>query len=109
MDIDVYRIGGEIAAWGARVAGAAEEGLRGADWGVLGSYAGLLGLAVFSIYAGAHGSLPVSGVLVPRWGADAVQRVKVEKKEKTDEAEDEEVMEFLSAEDAWLFPIVSRP
>jgi len=29
------------------------------DWDLLSSYAGLLGLATFSIYAGAKGSLPV--------------------------------------------------
>lgn len=33
--------------------------LEKADWDVLSSYAGLLSLAVFSIYAGAHSSLPV--------------------------------------------------
>jgi len=33
--------------------------LEKADWDLLSSYAGLLSLAVFSIYAGAHSSLPV--------------------------------------------------
>lgn len=30
------------------------------DWDLLSSYAGLLGLAVFTIYAGVHSSLPVA-------------------------------------------------
>lgn len=34
------------------------------DWDLLSSYAGLLGLATFSIYAGAYGSLPVCQTLV---------------------------------------------
>src|SRR5437016_3943445 len=35
------------------------EGLADVDWDLLSSYAGLLGLATFSIYAGAYASLPV--------------------------------------------------
>jgi len=34
------------------------------DWDLLSSYAGLLGLATFSIYAGAYGSLPVCQTVV---------------------------------------------
>lgn len=34
--------------------------MGGTDWDLLSSYAGLLVLATFSIYAGAFGSLPVS-------------------------------------------------
>jgi hypothetical protein len=33
------------------------------DWDLLSSYAGLLGLAMFSIYAGAYGSLPVCQIV----------------------------------------------
>lgn len=61
MEFDAYRIGGEVLAWALQVAGSVEAGLRGADWDGLGSYAGLLVLAVGLVYAGAHGSLPVSG------------------------------------------------
>jgi len=35
------------------------------DWELVASYAGLLGLAALSIYAGAYGSLPVSFFLEP--------------------------------------------
>lgn len=33
--------------------------MEGIDWDLLSSYAGLLSLATFSIYAGSFGSLPV--------------------------------------------------
>ncbi|PPR07823.1 hypothetical protein CVT24_003100 [Panaeolus cyanescens] len=85
------------------------------DWDLLSSYAGLLGLACFSIYAGAHGSLP------SKWkngmkGAAALEGKGVanEGKEKPEEStegeasddEDEEDMERMSSEDAWIFPII---
>lgn len=59
LTTELTRVLGKLRAgeWMERVA---EMG-RGADWQLLGSYAGLLGLAVGSIYAGAHGSLPVCG------------------------------------------------
>jgi len=57
------------------------------DWDLLSSYAGLLGLAVVTIYAGVHSSLPRD-----RSGG-----------EKVDEDADDQ--ERLSAGDAWLFPI----
>ena len=45
----------------------ASAGAKEADWGLLSSYAGLLALAVLSIYAGAHGSLPVGDPLPHYW------------------------------------------
>lgn len=44
--------------------GGAVDYLKTVDWDLLSSYAGLLGLALFSIYAGAHGSLPVSLIFI---------------------------------------------
>jgi hypothetical protein len=51
LEIGPGTLGGALAWAGAQTADA--------DWGLLSSYAGLLGLAVLSIYAGAHSSLPV--------------------------------------------------
>ncbi|EEB89190.1 hypothetical protein MPER_12739 [Moniliophthora perniciosa FA553] len=68
--------------------------LASADWDVLSSYAGLLGLACFSIYCGSYGSL-----------SDKTKN----KKKKDDDAEDEEEEpedEVVTMEDAWLFPVV---
>ncbi|KDR75926.1 hypothetical protein GALMADRAFT_248732 [Galerina marginata CBS 339.88] len=70
------------------------------DWDLVSSYAGLLGLATVSIYAGAYGSLPRR-----KW-RDPAAKTKEESAEKVDE-EDEEDMERMSSGDAWLFPIVS--
>ncbi|KAF9478612.1 hypothetical protein BDN70DRAFT_913556 [Pholiota conissans] len=82
----------------------AAAGAKEADWGLLSSYAGLLALAVLSIYAGAHGSLP------------RPKRAKGEKEgggkdkdaegEEEEDEEDEENMDRMSADDAWLFPII---
>jgi hypothetical protein len=33
--------------------------LKRVDWGLVGSYAGLLAIATFCVYVGAYGSLPV--------------------------------------------------
>ncbi|GJE94944.1 signal peptide peptidase-domain-containing protein [Phanerochaete sordida] len=65
-----------------------------ADWDLLSSYAGLLALAVFSIYTGSYGSLPA-----PKGkGKDG-------KKQDAEDDEDE-LPERLSSEDAWLFPVI---
>lgn len=39
--------------------GAGLTSLKGVNWEVVGSYAGLLVLATFCVYVGAYGSLPV--------------------------------------------------
>lgn len=65
------------------------------DWDLLSSYAGLLSLAVFSIYTGSFGSLPSP----PRKSGDG------KKPHDADEDEDEQP-ERLSSEDAWLFPLI---
>ncbi|KAJ7262188.1 peptidase A22B, signal peptide peptidase [Mycena haematopus] len=58
------------------------------DYGLLSSYAGLLGLATASIYFGAHGSLP------PPRNADGTR------------SEEEELPERMSSGDAYLFPVI---
>jgi len=66
------------------------------DWDLISSYAGLLTLATFSIYAGAHGSLKL------------LKKVK-EDKDTTEDDEDEEeedIPDRLSAADAYLFPVL---
>ncbi|PPQ67278.1 hypothetical protein CVT25_005862 [Psilocybe cyanescens] len=76
--------------------------LEEVDWDLLSSYAGLLGLATCSIYAGANGSLPRKRL------AKGTGTEKVKKTEDEDEDdEDEESDERMSSEDAWIFPIVS--
>ncbi|KAL1748691.1 signal peptide peptidase-domain-containing protein [Schizophyllum fasciatum] len=72
-----------------------ESKLQGTDWDLLSSYAGLLTLAVGCIYSGAYGSLPVS----PGEKSGA-------RKEDDEEDEDEDVMERMSSQDAYLFPII---
>ncbi|KAI0087979.1 signal peptide peptidase-domain-containing protein [Irpex rosettiformis] len=64
------------------------------DWDLLSSYAGLLSLATFSIYAGAFGSLP------------PVKHKPKEGEVAEGDEEEEEQAERLSSEDAWLFPII---
>jgi len=64
--------------------------LEKTDWDLWSSYAGLLSLAVFSIYAGAHSSV--------------AHRPKGD--EKAVDEEDEGNQERISAKDAWLFPIL---
>ncbi|KAF8973303.1 signal peptide peptidase-domain-containing protein [Flammula alnicola] len=72
------------------------------DWDLLSSYAGLLSLAAFSIYAGAYGSLPrpkrAKGEKKPEAGP-------TEEEEEEDE-EDEDNLDRMSSDDAWLFPII---
>ncbi|KAF4620546.1 hypothetical protein D9613_000662 [Agrocybe pediades] len=78
------------------------------DWNLLSSYAGLLGLATFSIYAGANGSLPkdpVKKVMKPTETAEGEKEDEKEEEEDDDDDEDEET-ERMSADDAWLFPII---
>ncbi|KAL1682742.1 signal peptide peptidase-domain-containing protein [Schizophyllum commune] len=71
---------------------------QGPDWDLLSSYAGLLTLAVGCIYSGAYGALP------------SPKRPKGEKptagKEDDDEDEEADVMERMSSEDAYMFPII---
>ncbi|KAI9068274.1 hypothetical protein FKP32DRAFT_1562055 [Trametes sanguinea] len=66
------------------------------DWDLLSSYAGLLSLACISIYAGAHGSLSV--------------RYSHSKETRTPgadvEEDEEEEVERLSSQDAYLFPVI---
>ncbi|KAF9452367.1 hypothetical protein P691DRAFT_722117 [Macrolepiota fuliginosa MF-IS2] len=64
------------------------------DYDLLSSYAGLLGLATFSIYAGSFDSLPK-----PRWP-------QAGKGNAADEEDEEEEIERMSSDDAWLFPII---
>ncbi|KAI0793199.1 signal peptide peptidase-domain-containing protein [Abortiporus biennis] len=65
------------------------------DWDLLSSYAGLLTLAISSIYAGSFGSLPP----IKHKTADGVPI-------DDDEDEEEEVEDRLSSQDAWLFPVI---
>jgi hypothetical protein len=44
-------------------AGTGLGSLQDVNWELVGSYAGLLGLATFSVCVGAFGSLPVCGLL----------------------------------------------
>jgi len=66
------------------------------DYDLISSYAGLLGLATFAIYAGSFGSLPK-----PR-------RLQAGKGDVADEEDEEEEIERMSSDDAWLFPILRR-
>ncbi|KZT10619.1 uncharacterized protein LAESUDRAFT_671953 [Laetiporus sulphureus 93-53] len=68
----------------------------GPDWDLLSSYAGLLALAVLSIYAGSRGSV-------------TDKQVRVATGKETDVAEEEEEEELpdrIGSSDAYLFPIV---
>ncbi|KZT29203.1 hypothetical protein NEOLEDRAFT_1128801, partial [Neolentinus lepideus HHB14362 ss-1] len=62
------------------------------DLDLIASYAGLLSLATVSIYAGSFGSLPS-------------KRTKTGESEDSDD-EDADIVERLSSEDAWMFPVV---
>lgn len=79
-------------------------------WDLLSSYTGLLGLATASIYAGAHGALPVSRCAFSSCSicTDRAQPTKHPKKDgaRHDDDDDRELPERLSSEDAWLFPVV---
>jgi len=81
------------------------------DWDLLSSYAGLLSLASFSIYAGAFGSLPVRAIF--RVCQKPYIRKQNPKRPSTQQGGDndaeQEIEERLSSEDAWLFPVVSTP
>lgn len=86
------------------------------DWDLISSYAGLLTLATFSIYAGAHGSLKVGTRhrKSPRYFSDRVLSLQSLKKvsedkdteEDEEDEEDDDIPDRLSAADAYLFPIV---
>ncbi|GLB37097.1 putative presenilin, signal peptide peptidase, family protein [Lyophyllum shimeji] len=65
--------------------------MSGPDWGLLSSYAGLLTLACGSVYAGSFGSLP---------------NAKLADGSPADEDDEEEIVERVSSEDAWLFPVL---
>ncbi|KXN90625.1 Minor histocompatibility antigen H13 [Leucoagaricus sp. SymC.cos] len=66
------------------------------DWDLLSSYAGLLSLATLSIYAGSHGSLPHQRKAESKLGQVV----------ETSEEDEEENMERLSSDEAWLFPVI---
>ncbi|OBZ68284.1 Minor histocompatibility antigen H13 [Grifola frondosa] len=68
--------------------------VTGPDWDLLSSYAGLLTLASFSIYAGSYGSLP-----------NPKSKGEGKLTSDTDDDEEEET-ERLSSTDAYLFPII---
>ncbi|KAI0769775.1 signal peptide peptidase-domain-containing protein [Trametes elegans] len=65
---------------------------KGTDWDLLSSYAGLLSLACISIYAGSHGSLS--------------SRHTRPSGTESDGGEEEEEVERLSSQDAYLFPVI---
>lgn len=81
------------------------------DWDLVRSYTGLLSLATFCVFVGAHASLPVSGTSLH---GDCVlticsQKGRVRDKKRDDDDSDDEAQEDeerMSMEDAWLFPIV---
>lgn len=86
------------------------------DWDLISSYAGLLTLATFSIYAGAHGSLKVgtrhhkslrhfSDRVLSLQSLKKVSEDKDAEEDEEDE-EDDDIPDRLSAADAYLFPIV---
>ncbi|KAK0461132.1 signal peptide peptidase-domain-containing protein [Desarmillaria tabescens] len=62
--------------------------MKDIDWDLLSSYAGLLTLASTSIYLGSLGSLPNT------------------KGNGADESDEDEDVERVSSEDAWLFPLI---
>jgi len=64
------------------------------DWELLSSYAGLITLAVTSIYAGSFGSLVLAK---PKHTDGTVIE---------DEDDEEEIADRLSSADAWLFPVI---
>ncbi|KAI5123997.1 hypothetical protein M0805_006407 [Coniferiporia weirii] len=65
------------------------------DWHLLSSYAGLLSLASFSIYAGSYASLKA-----PRKPKDTARTADSE------DDDEEDLPERISAADAYLFPII---
>lgn len=91
------------------------------DLDLISSYVGLLSLATFSIYAGSHGSLKVrmKGLKLSHLQEFVILQKLLqeskegkEKKEKDsddsddEDEEEEDIPDRLSAEDAYLFPIV---
>ncbi|KAF9244888.1 signal peptide peptidase-domain-containing protein [Melanogaster broomeanus] len=68
------------------------------DWDLISSYAGLLGLASFSIYCGALASLPTS----PNKRSATDKRSILQ----DDEVDEEDIPDRMSSSDAWMFPII---
>jgi hypothetical protein len=58
-------------------AGTGLGSLQDVNWELVGSYAGLLGLATFSVCVGAFGSLPVCGFWNFPWALNETERVFV--------------------------------
>lgn len=67
----------------------------GPDWDLLSSYVGLLTLATASVYIGSHGSVVI------RKGAAAKGKIA-----ETDEEDEEDIPDRLSANDAYMFPVI---
>ncbi|OAX42510.1 hypothetical protein K503DRAFT_853899 [Rhizopogon vinicolor AM-OR11-026] len=70
------------------------------DWDLFSSYAGLICLALTSIFAGAYGSLPA-----PKKPAKGTKSLLQAEDEDEDEEDSEDITDRLSSGDAWMFPI----
>ena len=90
------------------------------DWHLISSYAGILTLATFSVYAGSFGSLKVSGLsifnvlpFIKKFTCQKIKQAPRSAKGKKDsgdddsEQEDEEIPERVTTSEALLFPVVS--
>ncbi|KAF9222506.1 hypothetical protein BS17DRAFT_782953 [Gyrodon lividus] len=73
--------------------------MREVDWDLISSYAGLLGLASFSIYCGAFASLPTSPEKL-------IASEKCSLLQDEEDEDEEDIQDRISFSDAWMFPIL---